>query len=477
VRRPPVSVVMPFAGDASAARAALAALRSLELGPEDELILVDNGDAGVVAEPGPACDPAAPGGPMPQVQVIRATGERSPAHARNVGAQHARREWILFLDADCHPRPSLLAAYFTPPPATEVGALAGEVLPEPAARGLVARYGATRSFLSQRAHFAHPFRPRAAAANLLVRREAFSALGGFFEGLWAAEDTDFSWRLQRAGWRLELRLQAWAVHRYRTSLSELRRQWRGYAAGRAWLSRRYKGFRPRPALVQALRGRGRRAVAFSSASALPVARPPRERSARLPIRAAFLALDVLLALEELVGLTLSNRPPTVERPRQPVLAGGAGSSRGNRPPEPSVILLAESFPVAGDPLVELAGALDGVRVQAHRRPERVAPAVSVPVDYLEDDGVAERSRALIRLLWRHPLRCLLDAAGRRAGRESLWELAPAVLRLERHRSARVRSLGGTDRRSAGVRIARLAGRRLEEMTQLGEPSRRRRGRR
>ena len=45
--RPEVSVVMPFAGDAAAARAALDALRSLRIAPGDELILVDN--AGTVA--------------------------------------------------------------------------------------------------------------------------------------------------------------------------------------------------------------------------------------------------------------------------------------------------------------------------------------------------------------------------------------------------------------------------------------------
>ena len=90
--------------------------------------------------------------------------------------------------------------------------------------------------------------PRAVAANLLVRRAAFEAVGGFYEGVRAAEDTDFSWRLQRAGWRLEGRREATVEHRYRTTVRALRRQWRGYAAGRAWLGRRYDGFAPEPAL-------------------------------------------------------------------------------------------------------------------------------------------------------------------------------------------------------------------------------------
>ncbi len=75
--RPEISVVMPFAGDEYAARAAIDALLALDLRVGDELILADNSGLAV-----------ARGG----VAVIRAVGERSPAHARNVGAaQRARR--------------------------------------------------------------------------------------------------------------------------------------------------------------------------------------------------------------------------------------------------------------------------------------------------------------------------------------------------------------------------------------------------
>src|SRR5437763_11765566 len=275
---------MPFAGDGAAAREAVAALRALEVGPDDELILVDNSGAVEGAE---------------GVTLVIAAGERSPAHARNAGAAQAGNAWVLFVDADARPRSDLLAAYFEHPFDGDVGAVAGEVRPAPGADGLAARYGSARSFLGQRAHAEHPFRPRAAAANLLVRRAAFEQIGGFYEGVRAGEDTDFAWRLQQAGWRLELRPDAWVEHRYRSTVSELRRQWRGYAAGRAWLGRRYEGFQPEPALIRVLRRSTRRIRRQPGAT-----RSSPRASATALERGGYLALDVLLSLDELAGLAL-----------------------------------------------------------------------------------------------------------------------------------------------------------------------------
>ena len=281
--RPSVSVVMPFAGGGAAADAAIAVLQQHVTAPDDELILADNS--------GSARAPAT------GVAVVRAAGEQSPAHARNAGAAAARGEWLLFLDADCEAPADLLERYFVPEPGAEVGALAGEIVPAPDADTLAARYATARNFLSARAHFAHPYLPRAAAANLLVRRAAFEALSGFVEGIRAAEDTDFCWRLQRAGWRLELREEAAVAHRYRTTLRALSRQWRGYAAGRAWLARRYPDFHPQPALARVIRRRGRR-------RALPAA----ENASRDPsAEPLFGLIDAWLAIQELIGFTQSNR--------------------------------------------------------------------------------------------------------------------------------------------------------------------------
>lgn len=432
--RPGVSVVVPFAGDAAAAQAAVGVLLSLATEPGDELILADN--SGVART-------------TSAIIVVNATAERSPAHARNAGAERARNEWILFLDADCLPARDLLDAFFARDVADDVGALAGEVRPAPGGETVAARYGAARSFLSQEAHLAHPYRPRAVAANLLVRRAAFEQVGGFYEGVRAAEDTDFSWRLQQAGWRIELRPGAVVEHRYRTTVRDLRRQWRGYAAGRAWLARRYQGFEPEPAVS---RGAAR---AWKRVRRRPAegrrAQPERSDTARFE-RGRYLALDALLSAEELAGFTLSNRP---------------SGRRGRHASE--VVLVADRFPALGDPLVEFAGTLDGARIEAAARPEvlDVQLARSLAIDYREDDGAASRLRSLTVLVLRHPFRCARDLMGRREGEPGLAALAPAVRRLGRDAGARVHVLGGPETRATALRIARLAGRPLEEDPESG----------
>jgi GT2 family glycosyltransferase len=453
IKRPAVSVVMPFAGERGEASEAAATLRSLKRGPDDEFILADNsGTAGELAE----------------VTVVAAAGERSPAHARNSGAAAATGEWILFIDADCRPRPELIEEYFAQPIGRDVGALAGEVLgiaqaggaDDPSQPPLAARYGAAKSFLSQRQHLAHPYLPRAVAANLLVRRAAFEQVGGFYEGLRAAEDTDFTWRLQRAGWRIELRPHAWVEHRYRTTLSELRRQWRGYAAGRAWLARRYDGFAPESTFSRALGRARRRAGADRTPHGQRQPSPVRLGRAE---RGKYLAIDAFLALEELAGFMLSNRPAIAQRePTRtedaPILPQTEGQGETRTAKGAPVVFVADRFPSPGDPLVELPSTL-GARVEAAARPQVVSTdSHNLRIRYREDDGLAERLAALMRLCATHPLRCVRDKRRRQATAVSLLELAPAVTRLQHEPEARIQPLGGGEAAGVAQRLQALAGR-------------------
>jgi GT2 family glycosyltransferase len=291
--RPAVSVVVPFAGSAELARAVLAMLGELDTQPDDELIVADN--SGTV-------DPYSE-----HATVVRATGEASAAHSRNVGAKVAKNDWILFLDADVIAPADLLDSFFADPIDERVGAITGDIAGIPDTRTLAARYGTARNFLGQRSHVSNPVRPRASSANLLVRRVAFEQVGGYTEGIWAGEDTDFTWRLQAAGWTLAFNEHAVVQHAYRTTLRGLGRQWRGYAAGARWLSEHYPDFKPDPGLNRGVRLLLKRlgigdGVAFRADGRTAASSARLTRTDRLQ----FLFVQVYLGIEEQIGLRMSN---------------------------------------------------------------------------------------------------------------------------------------------------------------------------
>ncbi|MGC9220145.1 MAG: glycosyltransferase family 2 protein [Solirubrobacteraceae bacterium] len=328
-----MSVVVPFAGTAQQAYAVIAMLGGLHTTTEDELIIADN--SGTVP-------------PAGRMRVVDADGEPTPAHSRNCGARAATREWILFLDADVVAPATLLDDFFLAPIDPAVGAVTGDLRGLTDARTLAERYGAARNFLGQRSHVNNPVRPRASSANLLVRRAAFEQIGGYTEGIRTAEDTDFTWRLQEAGWRLGFNPDAVVAHAYRRTVRELGRQWRSYAAGARWLSERYPDFKPDPGWNRGLRlilkrigigpgvefrADGRTSQASANYSALE--------------RLLFFLIQCYLAVQEQIGLRMSNsvgpvsshgRAPTPAQAPAPKSAPPQAPTAGQSPapaaPEP-----------------------------------------------------------------------------------------------------------------------------------------------
>lgn len=301
--RPAVSVVVPFAGTREQAQGVIAMLLGLDVREEDELIVADNSGT---APPWPAIAGTS-ATVSARMRTVPATGEASASHARNVGAASVTNDWILFLDSDVVAPHDLLELFFSEPIGERVGAVTGDIAGIPDTRTLAARYGTARNFLGQRSHVNNPVRSRASSANLLVRRAAFEQVGGYTEGIWAAEDTDFTWRLQDAGWALGFNEHAVVQHAYRESLRELGRQWRGYAAGARWLSERYPDFRPDPGLNRGVRLLLKR-FGIGPGVAFRADGRGSESSARLSRRdrVEFLFVQIYLAIEEQIGLRMSN---------------------------------------------------------------------------------------------------------------------------------------------------------------------------
>jgi GT2 family glycosyltransferase len=430
--RPAVSVVVPFLGSSTEGSAALASLGQLRLGRGDELLLVDNG--GTVA--------AAP-------QVVPALAERSSYYARNAGADAASNGWLLFLDADTRPPAGLLDDYFREPVGERCGAVGGGVVAARGQRSLVARYSTSRRYLSQTAHLRDVHRPYAITANLLVRREAWAEVGGFFEGLRSGGDQDFCWRIQDAGWTLEYREPAAVEHLHRERLAPLVRQMARYSAAIAWMDRRAPGSSPRPPVARRL------ARAVSGALVWAVAGKGE--------RAAFMLLDGCVVLAEAAGWVLSNDAPVGAAPATaagegavPAAAarvGGTATAAGEEPAPSAaassgagkasaarVALVVHEFPTTASGA--LARSLGPAAIEAARRPERPdrAAAGGLRARYAEDDGVARRLLALAEVALRREkslpstIWTQSTSGGARGGRgrlRELWEVAAPARRLRR----------------------------------------------
>ena len=407
--RPPVSVILPFHGDDATAREALEALGRLELREGDEVVVADNTEDGVV--------PAQAAGSG--FTVLRSPVPRSAYAARNYAAERARNEWLLFLDADCRPRSDLLDRYFDQPPAAGVGAVAGQVLGVPDQPGLIPRYIRARRHLDQEwlAH-EHPYRPMAVTANLLVRREAWQAVGGFQEHTRSGADSDFSWRLQDAGWELGLNLDAVVHHEHRASLGALLRQAERDGAGQRWSAHRFPGVAPHPGLARELvRALGGGVVWLLRGR---------------PSRAAYKLIDGAWSVAAVVGSWRTNAAP-------------AAQPHGDR------VALVDAFPAAGEAVPA------AVWVEARARPRVPAwPAArTLRAEWEEDTGPGVRIGALLGLALRRP--AAVAGAVVRHGPKRALVLAPAARRV-RAAGAGVTVVAAPERQADAALICALAGR-------------------
>lgn len=385
VRRPPVTVIVPFAGEVQDAASTLSGLAGLRRRPGDEVIVADNTLDGSF--------PAAAAG----IEVVRATHERSSYHARNAGAERARNDWLLFMDADCRPSPSLLEDYFEPPPHAECGLVAGAVRPVPEQTGFAPRYARSRAQLQEDWHAqVRPGWPHPAGitGNLLIRAVAWRELGGFHEGIASGGDIELSWRLQDAGWRFERRPQASVEHAHVESLAAMARQAGRHGAGRRWVNRRYPGAFKRPPLGRPLARCAAGVVLWSLTGRFE--------------RALFKAADARWIWSGFRGYVFGDNA-----------AVRSSSSAGHA-------LLLDSFPGPRD-----APPVSGARVEALIRPPRVdrALARSVEIRYAEDDPPAARAWCLLRLGCTRPLRFARVVRRRRERASSLAALAPVAVRV------------------------------------------------
>jgi GT2 family glycosyltransferase len=412
-QRPRITVIVPFAGSEDEALATLDGLAVLDLVDGDELIVVDNEPGGVVPE-------------RRGIRVVRDAWERSSYYARNRGAEEASNEWLLFIDADCRPSPTLLSDLLADGVPQTCGLIAGAVRSAPDQRELAARYARSRSMVSETFHvegdgLAGGALPAGITANLLVRRAAFDDAGGFHEGVFSGADIELCWRIQQIGWGFAHQSRAVVEHVHPTSVRALLHKAQRYGAGRRWVNRRYPGWAPRQPLLRPLA----RCAAGSVAWALTL---------RFE-RARFKAIDALWFIAAARGFVFGDNRAITSVPD----ANGPGG-----PAYASV-----AFPVASDPHPQ-----PPALVEAATRPLRVdrEAARAIRPVYAEDDRPGERVQAAAWLISKRPGAVVSE---RGAGARLLAELAPAARRLERVGAASIGALPGGEERARLLR--RLTG--------------------
>ena len=175
--------------------------------------------------------------------------------ARNTGIQAAIGEFIAFTDADCHPQPDWLIALVQPFIDPDIGLVVGEIQALPGNNWLE-QYAERKNILSQKDTLAHPFCPYGQTANIAIRTQALQQVGLFRPHMTTGGDADICWRVQQqGGWKFQFAEQAIIQHRHRTTLRDLRNQWRRYGRSNRYLHELYGVQLTRPLKAREIRYR------------------------------------------------------------------------------------------------------------------------------------------------------------------------------------------------------------------------------
>ncbi len=266
---PTVSIVIPVKDRAEDLRNCLVSLATLDY-PQDklEVIVVDDGSSD--ATPDVAVRLGA-------VLVESGAVGGGPAVARNKGAAVATGEILAFIDSDCTASKEWLLELlpaFTEAKVAAVGGWVDGMHHESA----LDRYEAVMSSLNlgrrEMSGGAGGDTFYLPSCNLLVRREAFAAAGGFRAELQVGEDVDLTWRLRDGGWKIVYLPAGTVCHAHRSRLWPFMKRRFDYGTSEGLLQQLHpvRGKKmPVPPMLAAILLLLVGALAFGSPLPLPVA--------------------------------------------------------------------------------------------------------------------------------------------------------------------------------------------------------------
>jgi glycosyltransferase involved in cell wall biosynthesis len=228
-----LSVVIPCLNAVATLGAQLEALTGQSWEGGWEVIVADNGSTDASREIVESFR-----GRLPGLRVVDASDRRGQAHARNVGAAAATGDAFLFCDADDEVAPGWLAALGRALEHHDFVACRYDT--EKLNPEWVRRTHLNPQESGLTAYDYPPYLPHAGGGGLAVRRHVHEAVGGFDESMPALEDTDYCWRIQRAGFGFAFVPDATVHIRHKADLGSIFHQGRSYGRYNVLIYRKYR---------------------------------------------------------------------------------------------------------------------------------------------------------------------------------------------------------------------------------------------
>ena len=232
---PFISIIIPVKNRPQDIQECLASLASLDY-PKDkvEIIVVNDGSTDSTTKVIQTFD----------IKAIHLTQSIGASACRNLAAREANGELLGFTDSDCVPHPHWLKELSPYLNDERVGVVGGYVS-NFYNQSLLDRYEAVKSSLNMgpspyRVENGKSSTAYVPSCNLIIRKKAFSEIGGFQADLHVGEDVDLCWRTRKLGYHLLYVPRGEVKHKHRNDLWQMLKRRFDYGTSEALLYLRHK---------------------------------------------------------------------------------------------------------------------------------------------------------------------------------------------------------------------------------------------
>lgn len=174
---------------------------------------------------------------IPHLRIIQATEKQGASYARNVGMRSARGDCFAFCDADDEVAPGWVAAMGRA--LSEVHVVAGRLDYKKLNPHWLVNDQIKPLEQDLPCYGIPPYLAYGSSCNLGFRRSVYQTVGDWDESLHGAEDTDYCWRIQRAGFHLNFFPEALIFYRLRQAWFDIYLQGYKWSESHVLLRKKY----------------------------------------------------------------------------------------------------------------------------------------------------------------------------------------------------------------------------------------------